>query len=109
MDPEKFFVRSAIGIDVGKDMCVACSLPEKKIFKFRNESKAIQKFVDDVKRNIRPDQIILEPTSHYERPLARALQEAELRVVGKAGRTDPTQTMRFTSQKSRCAARSARC
>lgn len=28
MDPEKIFVRSAIGIDVGKDLCVACSLPE---------------------------------------------------------------------------------
>lgn len=81
MDPEKIFVRSAIGIDVGKDLCVACSLPEKKFFTFRNESKAIQKFVDDVKLHIRPDQIILEPTSRYERPLARALQEAEQRVV----------------------------
>ncbi|MBQ4143276.1 MAG: transposase [Thermoguttaceae bacterium] len=81
MDPEKIFVRSAIGIDVGKDLCVACSLPEKKFFTFRNESKAIQKFVDDVKLHIRPDQIILEPTSRYERPLARALQEAEQHVV----------------------------
>ena len=47
MDPEKIFVRSAIGIDVGKDLCVACSLPETKFFTFRNESKAIQKGSSD--------------------------------------------------------------
>ena len=67
-------VNSAVGIDVAKDECVACLLPEGRYFTFKNDSKGIREFVRNLKK-LKPEQIILKPTGGYERQLAHALED----------------------------------
>ena len=79
MDSEKM-VKCGLGIDIAKDVCYACAMPENKMFTYHNTPEGIKKFVNEIKK-IRPDQIVLEPTGQYSRATVHALVDAGFHVV----------------------------
>lgn len=79
MDPENL-VKCGLGIDIAKDVCYACAMPENKMFTYQNTPEGIKKFVSEIKK-VKPDQIVLEPTGQYSRATVHALLEAGFYVV----------------------------
>ena len=79
MDSEKL-VKCGLGIDIAKDVCYACAMPENKMFTYHNTPEGIKKFVNEIKK-VKPDQIVLEPTGQYSRATVHALVDSGFHVV----------------------------